>query len=220
MKVEILNYIAVIKPYILSGLAGAIASLIITKYYEFATRPRLDVIEDETTPDKGVNPDRCSYHVKVKNTKGYWPFRVRKPAWNTKATIQILDENMNLVINEVINARWPSAPEPISTTIYNGKVVSILDSTKLFVGRNTTIYYHEPQRLDIGMKFDQEDDFYVFSNESYLYKDWKNPEWRLGLGKYYVIVKVYYEYGVKEVKFLLINRDKDKKGIAIKKLKK
>jgi hypothetical protein len=212
------TYFLSIQPYLISGLIGTIASLAATKYYEFAISPKLDIVEDNTTSDEGNYPDKkwCSYHIKVRNIKGYWPFKVRRPAWNTRATIEVLNENGKSVIKDIISARWPKSPEPLARTIYNNEAVDMLDPSKLFIGRSTDVHYNDEQRLDIAIKFDGESDFYIFSSESYLH-NWKKPEWKLGIGKHIVLVKVYYECGIKNCAFLLDNKGTGRRDMSIKK---
>ena len=55
------------------------------------------------------------------------------------------------------------------------------------------------------MKFEGEPDCYIFTNESYLFPRWQNPQWRLPPGRYRIHITAYYERGSAETDFELRN---------------
>lgn len=205
--------------YLVGVLIGALSSLIVVFIAEYNTRPKLEIVEDPSTPDNASDGSRSSYHLKVRNIQVFclWRliFKVRKPAWKTKTTIKILNGKKEVVIDEIF-ARWPSTPEPITRSGEN----LVIDFPKLFIGRENSIFPHEDERIDLGIKFQGENEFYFFSNESYLYDQWKNPNWRIEKGEYFAIVKVFYEYGNVESFFELKNSGSNKTDFSIRRIKK
>lgn len=53
--------------FLLGLLAGITASLLVMVWYEYATRPELEIIEDEKDPHRSNRPfAHAFYHVKVR----------------------------------------------------------------------------------------------------------------------------------------------------------
>jgi hypothetical protein len=67
------------------------------------------------------------------------------------------------------------------------------------------VHNHEDEALAVAVKLEGEDDCFLFTNESYLFPRWSNPEWRLGAGKHRLRVTVTYESGRAQMDFWLNN---------------
>jgi hypothetical protein len=59
--------------------------------------------------------------------------------------------------------------------------------------------------MSIAVKFEGDADCHIFTNESYLFKKWQRPEWRLGPGCYRVQITIFYDGGRKLADFELRN---------------
>lgn len=145
------------------------------------------------------------YHLKVGNLPHKCPFLGRRPAWSCKANVEVFNSDGSLAIQNPIPARWTSQPEPTLPSIADGKHVNLLDVAKIIAGRKEDVHQHEDQQISIAIKFEGENECYIFSNESYAYAAWKNPAWRLETGTYRLRVTVFYERGNSRDDFELCN---------------
>ena len=187
---------------------GILASRIVTLGYGFGTRPLLGIFLDNFPKARGRlenQPPHEFYHLKVKNIPAIWPVPGRKPAWSCKAIIEVFDLNGEYVIPDKIIARWPSHPEPLITVIHENQSKNIIDITKIGSGLKCDVHNHEDQLIDVAIKFEGSEDFHLFSNESYGFPMWQNPDWRLGIGTYKLKITLFYERGRKEFYFRLHN---------------
>ena len=192
----------------LGFLLGIIASSVSVLIYEYASRPRLRTVMDDGGKAGGTHPDGGEYefyHLKVCNLPAKRPLPGRKPAWSSSAHIEVFDLFGQRVIPDNIPVRWTSQPEPLERAIKDGQPVNLLDPAKLIMGRKVDVHQHEDQQIAVAVKFEGEDEFHIFTNESYLFPRWQNPAWRLGRGAYRVRVTVYYERGRSDDDFELIN---------------
>ncbi len=213
----ILDFVAKIPGWLLGqssllvgALVGAIGSLLATWYYERATRPSLEIIEDDNPPaadhfkDRGWPPHKF-LQLKVRQKRGRWLFRTRRPAWATRATMTVHKQDGTRAISEEIVARWSGAPEPLATASLGNQVIQVWDISKLPLGQRFDIHANAEQQLAVAVKFEGERECWIFSNESYPCKRWQKPEWRLDAGTYTVTLRVFYESGVAVRQFRLKN---------------
>src|SRR5713101_3589897 len=162
----------------LAFVLGMISSGIIAILYDYATRPRLKALIDEARAQGQLpqNPAHEFYHVKVRNLPAAWdilpPIILRilpgpRPAWSCKATIQVFNSDGSVAIQDVIQARWPSQPEPIQQFLPQGQLVNVVDLPKLMAARKVDVHGHDDQPICIALKYEGEPDCYIFTNESY-----------------------------------------------------
>ena len=100
-----------------------------------------------------------------------------------------------------IPARWTSQPEPLIPIGSGRQVVNIVDFARMMLARKVDVHAHEDQQIGLILKFEGDPDCYLFTNESYLHAQWKNPNWRLPPGTYRLRVTIYYERGRSENDF-------------------
>jgi len=194
---------------VIGFIFGIIASTLATLMIDYGTRPLLKIFLDDSPRAQGQIPNQPPhefYHLKVRNVSAQWPLPGRRPAWSCKATIEIFDLNGTIrVIPETIVARWPSQPEPLLPTLSSGHLYNILDPARMLMAQKYDIHSHDNPKIDIALKYEGNQDCHVFSNESYLYPMWQNPNWRLNNGTYNLRITLYYERGRKEFNFRLRN---------------
>jgi len=125
--------------FILGILASSIAALV----YEYATRPLIETVADDSGRAQGQGPDEKPYefyHLKVRNLPAKWPLSGRKPAWSCKATIEVFNTDGGRAIKEPINARWTSQPEPLIPILQAGQLANLLDPAKIVTGRKVDVH--------------------------------------------------------------------------------
>ena len=187
-------------------LLGIMGSLIAAIFYDRATRPKLTVIAD-TGRAQGQTPDRPAhefYHVLIRNEPAPWMFPGRKPAWDCKVNIEVVDDEGNRILtHDPVAARWASQPEPLIPVLHDSQTVNLIDFSRLVMARKANVHAHEDQPVSIVLKYDGDPNCFLFSNESYYYPGWANPEWKLGLGEHRLRLTVLYERG-REVFYLTV----------------
>lgn len=182
--------------FLLGLLAGIAASLLVTVWYEYATRPEVEIIEDEKDPHRGNSPfPHAFYHMKVRQKRAKWPFTGRRPAWAARADLIVCRvDRSTRVIPEPVTGRWAGTPEPI-TPVERGLT---FDISKLpFTERKDIHYNHPGEQLDIAVEIEGRD-WYIFNSLNYTHPQWRYEPHGLQPGEYFVHVIVYYETGKAE----------------------
>jgi hypothetical protein len=189
-------------------LLGILASGIAAIAYERVTRPLLEILLDNGQRAQGHYPDRPPhefYHLNVRNLPAVWPLPGRRPAWSCKATIEAFNTKGERTITEPVYARWTSQPEPLIPAVAGDQSVNIVDFARIISARKVDIHSHEEQQMSVALKYEDQAECYIFSNESYLHRAWVNPAWRLEQGEYRLHVTVFYDRGRATRDFTLKN---------------
>lgn len=189
---------------VLIGLAtglvsGVVASALVAVLLELILRPNLE-INVNLGDIQGQAAGKHLVHVSVANIPAWLPGR--RPAWSTQAHLSVVKSDGTDTLVGPIPARWISQPEPI-VTMETGQ--PRLDVPRIIAGRKVDIHTHEPQALVIAMKF--ENDVYLFTNESYAYPNWANPNWKLSESRNRIRITVDYERG-RETRDFWLRHDK------------
>lgn len=188
-------------------ILGIISSFCAAIWYDRITRPKLATRPDASRA-QGQKEGRAPhefYHLLVRNV----PLRVvggRRPAWECKVTIEVVDEQGDRLLPELIYGRWASQPEPVVPVASSTLGTGALDFGRLVLGRKGTVYSHEDEAVSIAIKYEGDPDCHIFSNESYLYDQWENPAWKLGPGSHRLRVQLLYERSSTPLYFRLQNR--------------
>jgi hypothetical protein len=191
---------------LLTFASGILASGIAALIYDHVTRARLCIAIDESGRVRGnTNGLHEFHHLVVQNRSAIVPFASRRPAWSTKADIEVFDAHDKPVIQGPVYARWTSQPEPLIPVVSGGAAMNVLDPAKLITGRKVDVHSHEGQQVSLLIKFQGENQCHIFSNESYPYPRWQNPAWRIPLGTFTVRATVFYERGQEIANFKLVN---------------
>ena len=105
------------------------------------------------------------------------------------------DDNHKLnLFGNAMRIRWANSPEPMGITgqiidLHNpAQVISRIISMGAAIP-TIDVYPGEEEILDIAVRFDGEDDFYGWNNESY-FNNWRTPAWEMPKGKYLVKVEI------------------------------
>lgn len=194
---------------VVAFLLGFVASAAVVVAYEYASRPSLEADVDPNGRARGSDPSMPPYefhHLLVWNEPPRWPLPSRKPAWSTNARLEVFTPDGTSILQEPLYVRWTSQPQPLVPAVDVGRPVNLLDPAKLVTGRKVDVHSHENQQISLLIKFQGEDACHLFANESYLYRKWQNPAWKVPLGTFTVRLTVYYEHGPLQREFQLLNK--------------
>ena len=186
---------------IIGWLAGLFSVLLIDKLKE----PNL-VFEAGSISEDNSNKWRF-IHIRIKNLKNkhwYNPF-TSSPAFACKAIIKIGDKSFI--------GRWTSKEQPI------GNISEVIN--KALVHPREDIYPYtveqEAVELAIGIKYETEDEFYGFNNESYLHSQagFRNTSNLFGIGKFDGEAIISTLGQIYTQKFIIHNKSKKRKDFWV-----
>jgi hypothetical protein len=188
------------------GISG---SLVAAFGWEWLTRPNLVVELDTSGRAQGHSSGQAPhefYHLVVRNRPTISFLRLQRPAWSCQATIEVVADDAGSVRIGPIGARWSSHPEPLAVVGTSTGVVLVPDVVRILTAQRVDIHGQEDQQMSVALKHEGKNDCTLFTNESYGFDDWSRPEWRIGIGRHRLRVRVRYEKGVLESHFWLHNR--------------
>jgi hypothetical protein len=202
----------------LGFVLGFIASLGASVVLDQMTQPRL-TISLVAGSARGQNPGwpaHAFFHALVSNQgeDGSASPGLR-PAWSCSASIEVVASADSPAIGP-IPARWISHPEPLLVVSTGASPTLIPDVARMISGRRVDVHPHDPQQLSLLVKFEGENDCFLFTNESYASERWSNPAWRLGLGEHRLRVAVAFELGGHAVEFLIENSGPRREDLRIR----
>ena len=191
--------------------------------YDRLRAPKLSVIIPDSDPSIQPLPSarRGFYHVMIVNKnvelKGrriFWSH----PSYLTKIGMKFMDKRRRRLFE--LNGRWDRAPEPLAPGIAGGRVVHLPDHSLVPISETIDI---SPGRGGEGfclvMKYEGEDECWGFSNWSYL-RGWqqglRDPQSKLGIGKYIIDVHITASNAERSFRFILENRGKRLEDVSIK----
>lgn len=183
----------------LGAFLGAVLSLAISIVIENQRKPKLSFkIEDPPIDIDYQNaPAKKARFLRVQLWNNEMPkifsWLSRESAMHCNADIQFLhfDELAPVFINKV-PARWAGSDEPISPQLdpKTGELKQLFDISKYNAAFRRNCHPGTKETIDVVARFDEDEDCYVWSNDNYI-RGWRNPEYKLSKGRYYVIVTVY-----------------------------
>jgi hypothetical protein len=81
--------------------------------------------------------------------------------------------------------------------------------------RRMDVHGHHEELVSVVVKFEGEPDCYIFTNESYVFPQWQNPDWRLPPGRYRLRVTVLSDRGRTQKEFELRNDDQSRNDVRL-----
>jgi hypothetical protein len=210
---------------ILLVIIGGLITLFIAIWFEYLKKPRLylsisDYIDiDYTNKNKPANRARfLRINLKNKIPLKIFFWVLRNPASQCHGHITFLDlNNQEIFPGKKMFFRWPNTPEPEVKYIHYKGIDNhpIIDYNSIFPYLKRDIQSGGFEEIDVAAKFNDEDECYGWSNESYnLQHIWRPPQWKLQRGKYLIKVTVYSSTVKIEKTFKLIN-DSDLNGFRL-----
>ncbi|HXJ41882.1 MAG TPA: hypothetical protein VNH18_21575 [Bryobacteraceae bacterium] len=182
----------------LGAFLGALLSFLATIAVEYQKKPKLQfVIESKPlvrTHPAGA-PVTGSTFLRLVVTNKPMPklFRwlVRSAAYQCTGDIQFHDPDDGApLLSRAMPVRWADSDEPFSyQALPGGGVTEVFDPAKYNAGFRRDCFPGTPELVDVAARFENDDDCYGWSNESYL-KGWRNPEFKLPKGRYLAKVTI------------------------------
>jgi len=206
---------------ILGTLLGAVLAICTTIVIERTRQPMLELSikapVDNPYGDKMPARSARFLGVEISNQRLPSLFRWmdRSPANQCRGEIGFHHLDGQPVFDETMVARWTGTREPRHPEIYvpdpsgsNGykKYGTIFDVERLELVQSLDIHVGSPKAIDIAARFDEEDESYGWSNESYFSeKKWRPEKWRMGKQIYLVRVTIHSSGRAGEGLFRLVN---------------
>ncbi len=182
--------------YLFGFISGAFGSMIIALWLENIRKPRLTFRIEEPIHQiehpKGVAPAVKGRYLRiiVKNEMPRIRVIPRSPAFRCKATISFYHLNGQPVFStNKMRGRWINTPQPYINQYVDNKLVQIPDPNPFVLSRDIDIPASREEGLDIAAKFDNENDCFGWTQESYVHM-WRHPAWKLPQDRYIVKIEV------------------------------
>ena len=189
---------------IISIVLGGIITIVTVIFVENLRKPKLELAiadphdkeyGDEHPARKSVGVWKVRYlGISLVNKSPSWWFKwiSRNAALQCRGFITFHHLDGQNVFGRAMPVRWSYTPEPIPIVgIIDNKQIYIFDPAKLTLESRVDVYPGESQRLDVGARFNNEDECYGWNNENYIsVPQWRNPSWKLSHKRYLIKVTV------------------------------
>ena len=182
---------------VIEVILGAIVAIIITIWVENLRKPRLELrmAPPIDVQYKGRPAKQARFlHLELANKPlprwARWMSRAAAVQCHGIITFHHLDGQN--VFGRTMPIRWTGSPQPLPLrAVVDGKRILIEDPARFTLSPRMDVYPGESQSLDVAARFDNEDECFGWSNESYFSSPvWRNPNWRLPSDRYLVKVTV------------------------------
>lgn len=182
----------------LGAFLGAVLSFLATIVVEYQKKPKLQfAIENKPLvrrhPVGAPVTDSTFLRIVVTNKPMPKLLRwfARSAAYQCTGDIQFHDPDDGApLLLRAIPVRWAASDEPFSyQAVSGGKVAEVFDPAKYNAGFRRDCFPGTPELVDVAARFDNDDDCYGWSTESYV-KGWRNPEFKLSKGRYLAKVTI------------------------------
>ena len=172
---------------------GAIIAILITIWVENLRKPKLELrIAPPTDVQYQERPATQARFLGLELVNRPLPrwarWMSRDAVIQCHGTITFHHLDGQNVFGGAMPIRWSGLPEPVPMRlVVDGKHIFIADPARFTPTPRIDVYPGEAERLDVAGRFDNEDECYGWSNESYFSDPvWRNPDWRLPSGRYLV----------------------------------
>jgi hypothetical protein len=183
----------------LGAFLGALLSILASIAIEYERKPKLKFSIEEPPLEQQFGegrPGRNGRFVRVYVTNKPMPrlFRWlgRSAAYQCTGKIQFYHPDGAEVFSRAMPVRWAGSDEPVSyQALPEGKVAELFDPAKYNAAFRRDCFPGSPELVDVAARFDDEEDCFGWSNETYLPgKGWRNPEFRLPKGRYFLKITI------------------------------
>jgi hypothetical protein len=208
---QILDFLRSILPNFIGFLLAIIVAVVGRILYDKSRSPKLNAYPSRNDPAILKRNDvHCGfYHIVMKNELKRLGLMVNS-VQNARVKMIFLNKNGKEAFR--IPAKWDFRPEPINYS------KNVPEPSLIPQGELLDINPGSEESFCVCIKHKGEDEIYGFNAFSYLYPNWKNPNWKLDKGEYYVHVVLYAANTYKEFHFLLRNDGTDFKDVELKRL--
>lgn len=161
---------------VVSAVLGGIVGFLLVMLVDYLKKP---IILFEKGSEHLNNQKNWKFiHIRVGNFKRrfkYIPINTQ-PAFSTRAIISITDGKTS----KMFVGRWTSKAQPIGDV---GNIINIA-----LVHPREDIHpsdrKDEAVEIAVGLKYENENEFYGFNNESYLHTNFKRQDLKFGIGQF------------------------------------
>jgi hypothetical protein len=186
---------------VLGAFFGALLSILARMAIEKQRKPKFEFTIESTPLDRSnaqisVNQSRF-LRVSLLNRpmpRFFSWFLARSAAYHCTGDIQFhyLDDGAP-VVSRAMPVRWAGSDEPLSEHVLEGGEVRYLfDFAKYNAAFRRDCFPGTAELVDVAGRYDDEEDCYGWSNESYLTaKGVRNPDFKLAKDRYLVKVTIY-----------------------------
>jgi hypothetical protein len=179
---------------------GALLSLFISIYIEYQRKPKLYFTIEDPPNDASYSNAQAqkARFLRVQLWNRAMPkflnWLNREAALHCNGDIQFhhIDDGAT-IFSRAMPIRWSGSDEPISfQVLQDGRVAQIFDPGKYSAAARRNCYAGSKETIDVVARFDNDEDCYGWSNENYVPgKGWRNDDWKLPKGRFFVTVTVY-----------------------------
>lgn len=153
--------------------------------------PTIDLTYDSASP--AVRHRALRLIIENQALRSHWRWWLaRSAAVNCSATITFHHLDGQDVFGRSMGGRWAKSPQPVPLVgmVGNERFV-IFDHTRFTLESRIDIFPSDHTELDVAARFDNDQEAYGWSNESYFSNPtWRPPQWKLAPGRYLVRVRV------------------------------
>ncbi len=192
---------------------GTLLSICFIIWMEFVRQPNLrlsippqvDLHYNQNYPAQRIRSLRLS--ISNKNLPLLLRWLMRMPAQKCHGTISFYDSVGKNIFNRSMEIRWIRSPEPVPIQGFVGvQKLTIIDPIRLTPELNWDIYPGMEELFDVVARFDTDEECFGWSNQSYFSNPiWRNPNWRIPSGKYFIKVEIFSSGRLCAGTFRLIN---------------
>lgn len=190
---------SIIFQVIVGALISAFIAIAFVMWMENLRKPKLAMIIDTPVDAKypANRPAKIARYLSlvVENKELPWfaKWLSRNAAVHCQGVITFHHLDGQNIFGRSMRARWPASPEPVPIQAFApGPVaIQILDPVRLSPEIYMDIHSGESERLNVAARFDKDVECYGWCNDNYFSNPvWRNPDWRMGAGRYIVKVDI------------------------------
>ena len=183
----------------LGAFLGALLSILASIFIEYQRKPKLQFAIESPPLDRTHSAGPVSHsrflRVYVSNQPMPRLFRWlgRSAAYQCTGDVQFHHPDGAAIFSRPMPVRWAGSDEPFSyPALPGGEIAQVFDLAKYNAAFRRDCFPGVAELTDIAARFDDDEDCFGWSNESYLPgKGWRNPEFRLPKGTYLVKITIH-----------------------------
>lgn len=159
-------------------------------------KPPVDLSWDEPKPAQKLRSLRLV--LRNKNLPFLFRWMSRNAALQAHGMITFHHLDGQKIFDRSMKLRWGNSPQPIPNILHiegSRDIVISIHHADFHVSASSNettrrdIYPGDGEVLDVAVRLDDEDECYGWNDDSY-HHNWRNPDWKIPLGRYLVKVTI------------------------------
>ncbi len=185
----------------IGAFLGALLSILASIYIEYQRKPKLRFDIEEQPLDRTYQPPAPAKESRFLRVQLFNDPMPRPLKWLGRDAAMQCYGHIQFhhfadgapVFSKPMPIRWAGSDEPFTfQAMPNGQFAQFFDPTKYNASFHRNCFPGITELIDVAARFDNDDDCFGWSNESYLPgKGWRNPDWKLPKGRYLIKVTVH-----------------------------